>query len=149
MAQSEPLAQKGDHLYHNSGHLPEKHRNFDTVGIKIAVFFCPKRLITMAFGLSLRWRSRAKGQDRCHIRTHNTAMKKRQLDCGRCYPAICRQTDADPATGCMEFDLAKGRFSFRLPPHTARNGGRQRSKIPRRQQTEPSRLVQKFLLYCF
>ena len=25
-----------------------------------------------------------------------------------------RQTDADPDTGCMEFDIAKGRFSFRL-----------------------------------
>ena len=26
----------------------------------------------------------------------------------------CRQTDADPETGCMEFEIAKGRFSFRL-----------------------------------
>ena len=25
-----------------------------------------------------------------------------------------RQTDADPETGCMEFDIEKGRFSFRL-----------------------------------
>ena len=30
------------------------------------------------------------------------------------YPAICQQTDTDPETGCMEFDIAKGRFSFRL-----------------------------------
>ena len=26
----------------------------------------------------------------------------------------CRQTDADPDTGCMEFVIRKGRFSFRL-----------------------------------
>lgn len=25
-----------------------------------------------------------------------------------------QQTDADPETGCMEFDIAKGSFSFRL-----------------------------------
>ena len=34
---------------------------------------------------------------------------------------ICQQTDADPETGCMEFDIEKGRFSFRLtaPYNTA------------------------------
>ena len=37
----------------------------------------------------------------------------------RCYPSICQQTDADPETGCMEFDIEKGRFSFRLTaPHS-------------------------------
>ena len=30
------------------------------------------------------------------------------------YPGECRQTDADPDTGCMEFEIRKGRFSFRL-----------------------------------
>ena len=49
-----------------------------------------------------------------HIRTHNTALKKRLLDYSRHYPAICQQTDADPETGRMEFDIEKGRFSFRL-----------------------------------
>ena len=49
-----------------------------------------------------------------HIRTHNTALKKRLLDYSRRYPAICQQTDSDPETGCMEFDIEKGRFSFRL-----------------------------------
>ena len=29
-----------------------------------------------------------------------------------CYPAICQQTDADPETGCIEFDIEKGRFFF-------------------------------------
>ena len=50
-----------------------------------------------------------------HIRTHNTALKKRLLAYSRRYPAICQQTDADPETGCMEFEIRKGRFSFRLP----------------------------------
>ncbi len=30
------------------------------------------------------------------------------------HPDECRQTDADPDTGCMEFEIRKGRFSFRL-----------------------------------
>ena len=49
-----------------------------------------------------------------HIRTHNTDLKKRLLAYSRRYPAICQQTDTDPDTGCMEFVIAKGRFSFRL-----------------------------------
>ena len=49
-----------------------------------------------------------------HIRTHNTALKKRLLAYSRRYPTICQQTDADPETGCMEFEIHKGRFSFRL-----------------------------------
>ena len=47
-----------------------------------------------------------------HIRTHNTDLKKRLLAYSRRYPTICQQTDADPETGCMEFDIAKGRFLF-------------------------------------
>ena len=65
-----------------------------------------------------------------HIRTHNTALKKRLLAYSRRYPAICQQTDADPETGCMEFDIEKGRLSFRLTPHTVRNAGGQRSGMP-------------------
>ena len=42
-----------------------------------------------------------------HIRTHNTALKKRLLAYSRRYPAICQQTDADPETGCMEFDTSR------------------------------------------
>ena len=49
-----------------------------------------------------------------HIRTHNTALKKRLLAYSRRYPENCKQTDTDPETGCMEFDIEKGRFSFRL-----------------------------------
>ena len=49
-----------------------------------------------------------------HIRTHNTALKKRLLAYSRRYPAICKLTDEDAETGCMEFEIRKGRFSFRL-----------------------------------
>ena len=49
-----------------------------------------------------------------HIRTHNTDLKKRLAAYSGQHPDQCRQTDADPETGCMEFDIAKGRFSFRL-----------------------------------
>ena len=49
-----------------------------------------------------------------HIRTHNTDLKKRLAAYAEQHPDVCRQTDADPETGCMEFDIEKGRFSFRL-----------------------------------
>ena len=49
-----------------------------------------------------------------HIRTHNTDLKKRMLAYSRRYPENCKQTDTDPETGCMEFDIEKGRFSFLL-----------------------------------
>ena len=48
------------------------------------------------------------------IRTHNTDLKKRLAAYAGQYPDQCCQTDADPETGCMEFDIEKGRFSFRL-----------------------------------
>ena len=49
-----------------------------------------------------------------HIRTHNTDLKKRLAAYARQHPDQCRQTDADPDTGCMEFEIRKGRLSFRL-----------------------------------
>ena len=49
-----------------------------------------------------------------HIRTHNTALKKRLAAYAEQHPGACRPTDADPETGCMEFDIEKGRLSFRL-----------------------------------
>ena len=54
------------------------------------------------------------------IRTHNTDLKNRLTAYAAAYPSECRQTDADPETGCMEFDIEKGRFSFRLTaPYSA------------------------------
>ena len=49
-----------------------------------------------------------------HIRTHNTDLKNRLTAYAAAHSSECRQTDADPDTGCMEFEIAKGRFSFRL-----------------------------------
>ena len=53
-------------------------------------------------------------KSRITVYTHNTDLKKRLLAYSSRYPAICQQTDADPDTGCMEFEIRKGRFSFRL-----------------------------------
>ena len=47
-----------------------------------------------------------------HIRTHNTDLKKRLAAYARQHPDQCRQTDTDPETGCMAFEIRKGRFSF-------------------------------------
>ena len=49
-----------------------------------------------------------------YIRTHNTDLKNRLTAYSRRYPAICKLTDEDAETGCMEFEIRKGRFSFRL-----------------------------------
>ena len=49
-----------------------------------------------------------------YIRTHTTDLKNRLTAYAAAHPGECRQTDADPETGCMEFDIEKGRFSFRL-----------------------------------
>ena len=54
------------------------------------------------------------------VQTHNTDLKKRLTAFAAKYPQCCRQTDADPDTGCMEFEIRKGRFSFRLTaPYSA------------------------------
>ena len=47
-------------------------------------------------------------------RTHNTDLKNRLTAYAAAHPGECRQTDADLETGCMEFEIRKGRFSFRL-----------------------------------
>lgn len=49
-----------------------------------------------------------------YIRTHNTDLKNRLTAYAAAYSGECRQTDADLETGCMEFEVRKGRFSFRL-----------------------------------
>ena len=56
-----------------------------------------------------------------YIRTHNTDLRNRLTAYAATHPGECRQTDADPETGCMEFEIAKGRFSFRLTaPYSAK-----------------------------
>ena len=43
-----------------------------------------------------------------------TDLKNRLTAYSRRFPSVCKLTDSDPETGCMEFEIAKGRFSFRL-----------------------------------
>ena len=49
-----------------------------------------------------------------HIRTHNTDLKNRLTGYATKYPDECRKIYSDPEIGCMEFEICKGRFSFRL-----------------------------------
>ena len=49
-----------------------------------------------------------------HIRPHNTDLRNRLAAYAAQHPAECRQLDADPDTGGMEFTIRKGRLSFRL-----------------------------------
>lgn len=48
------------------------------------------------------------------IHTHNTDLKNRLTAYSCRYPAICKLTDEDTETGCKEFEIEKGRLSFRL-----------------------------------
>ena len=48
------------------------------------------------------------------VQTHNTNINNRLTAYAAAHPGECRQTDADPDKGCMEFEIRKGRFSFRL-----------------------------------
>ena len=55
-----------------------------------------------------------------YIRTHNTDLKNRLTAYAAAHPGECRQTDADPDTGYMEFEIHKGWFSFRpTAPYSA------------------------------
>ena len=64
-----------------------------------------------------------------YIRTHNTDLKNRLTAYAAAHPGECRQTDADPDTGCMEFEIRKGRFSFRLTaPNAAGRQAKRQSK---------------------
>ena len=72
-----------------------------------------------------------------HVRTHNTDLKKRLLAYSRRYPTICQQTDADPETGCMEFEIHKGRFSFRLTAPYSEERRQQSGKETFRQLDTP------------
>ena len=49
-----------------------------------------------------------------YIRTHNTDLKNRLTAYNRKHPAVCKLTDVDSDTGCKEFEIEKGHFSFRL-----------------------------------
>ena len=63
------------------------------------------------------------------IRTHNTDLKNRLTAYSRKHPAVCKLTDVDQDTGCKEFEIEKGRFSFRLTAHTERNAAGRQAKL--------------------
>ena len=48
------------------------------------------------------------------------------------YPTECRQLDADPDTGCMEFTIRKGRLSFRLTAPYSEKRKRKASEAAKR-----------------
>ncbi len=49
-----------------------------------------------------------------HVRAHNTNLKKRLAVYAEKFPTERRLLDNDPELGCMEFEIKKGRLSFRL-----------------------------------
>lgn len=78
-----------------------------------------------------------------HIRTHNTDLKKRLAAYAGQHPGECQQTDTDPETGCMEFEIVKGRLSFRLTaPYSE-----QRREEARRQARDNSRIIKNSALH--
>ena len=78
-----------------------------------------------------------------HIRTHNTDLKKRLAAYTRQHPDQCRQTDADPETGCMEFDIEKGRFSFRLTAPYSEERRRAASEAAKKHSGNLTHTIQK------
>ena len=63
------------------------------------------------------------------IRTHNTALKKRQLAFAEKFPLLCRQTD-DDELGYLSFEIDKDRFSIRLTaPYTEERKALARAKM--------------------
>ena len=80
------------------------------------------------------------------IRTHNTALKNRLTAYAAAHPGECRQTDTDPDTGCMEFVIRKGRFSFRLTAPYSEERRRAASKAAKTNSVNSSHNIQKNML---
>ena len=53
-------------------------------------------------------------KSRITVYTHNTDLKKRMTAFAEQYPDYCTMTDEDTETGRKEFEIEKGRLSFRL-----------------------------------
>ena len=78
-----------------------------------------------------------------HIRTHNTDLKNRLTAYAVARPDQCRQIDADPDTGCMEFEIRKGRFSFRLTAPYSEERRRAASEAAKKHSGNLTRTIQK------
>ena len=77
------------------------------------------------------------------VRTHNTDLRNRLTAYAAAYPSECRQTDADPDTGCMEFVIRKGRFSFRLTAPYSEERRRAASEAAKKHSGNLTRTIQK------
>ena len=77
------------------------------------------------------------------IRTHNTNLKSRLTAYSRKHPAICKLTDIDPDTGYKEFEIEKGRFSFRLTAPYSVERREAASKTAKAHSDNVSRLIKK------
>ena len=85
-----------------------------------------------------------------YIRTHNTDLKNRLTAYAAAHPGECRQTDADQDTGCMEFEIRKGRFSFRLTAPDSEERRRAASVAAKKYGVnDMGRSVHIYLLYFF
>ena len=84
-----------------------------------------------------------------HIRTHNTDLKKRLAAYAGQHPDQCRQTDADPDTGCMEFVIRKGRFSFRLTAPYSEERRRAASEAAKKHSGNLTHSIQKICYNFF
>ena len=86
-----------------------------------------------------------------YIRTHNTDLKNRLTAYAAAHTGECRQTDADQDTGCMEFEIRKGRFSFRLTAPAQNAAGRQARRrksaaFMEKLQLRATQQIERFLL---
>ena len=59
-------------------------------------------------------KEKSRAYHRQYSREYRARNLEKQREYSRRYPENCKQTDTDPETGCMEFEVEKGRFSFRL-----------------------------------
>lgn len=80
------------------------------------------------------------------IRTHNTDLKNRLTAYAAAYPIECRQIDADPDTGCMEFVIRKGRFSFRLTAPYSEERRQAASKAAKTNSVNSSHNIKKYAI---
>ena len=82
-------------------------------------------------------------------RSESAGLKKQLAAYAAVYPGECRQTDADPETGCMEFEIRKGRFSFRLTAPYSEERRKTASEAAKKHSGNLTRTIQKDVVYFF
>jgi len=74
------------------------------------------------------------------VRTHNTDLKNRLSRYCKLYPEECRLVARDRESGLLEFEVKKGRLSFRL---TAPYSAERRKRLSDNARTSPHLPVKK------